>query len=87
MELTGRIWKIPYDFRFPTPSRFKQRMWNKEDPHVITPRAFGIGWDINLAALKEKNRLAYYAALFYYLNALLQLVLSAGRGLKKILKS
>ncbi|MBN2169148.1 MAG: hypothetical protein JW738_07875 [Actinobacteria bacterium] len=87
MELTGRILKVPYDFRFPTISRFKQRMWNKEDPHIVTPRAFGIGWDINLAALKEKNRLAYYAALIYYLNALLQLVFSVRKGLKKIRKS
>lgn len=87
MERTGKIWKIPYDFRFPTIARFKNRMWNKEDPHIITPRAFGIGWDINLAALRKKNRLAYYAALFYYLNALLQLIFSMAKGLKKIRKS
>ena len=42
---------VPYDFRPPTVERFKSRMWNPNDPHVLTPRAFGVGWDINWAQL------------------------------------
>jgi len=42
---------IPYDFRPPTLARFKSRMWNPDDERLFTPRAFGVGWDINLARL------------------------------------
>ena len=60
MEKYGRILGIPYDFRKPTLARFKERMWNPDDPRVFTPRVFGEGWTINLATLKKKNRAAFY---------------------------
>lgn len=38
---------IPYDFRRPTWKRAKQRMWNKKDHRVFTPKSWGIGWTLN----------------------------------------
>jgi Family of unknown function (DUF5808) len=42
---------VPYDFRPPTIERIKSRMWNPNDPRLFTPRAFGVGWDVNWAQL------------------------------------
>ena len=42
---------VPYDFRRPTLRRFKSRWWNPDDPRILTPRAFGVGWDVNLGRL------------------------------------
>ncbi len=42
---------IPYDFRFPTLSRIRERLWNPDDHRIITERAFGIGWSINFYSL------------------------------------
>ncbi len=44
----GRYYGIPFDFRVPTIDRVRQRMWNPDDPRVITPTVFGAGWSINL---------------------------------------
>ena len=44
----GSFCGIPFDFRVPTIGRLRERMWNPEDPRVITPTAFGAGWSINL---------------------------------------
>jgi len=38
---------VPYDFRFPTITRIRERLWNPDDPRIITERAFGLGWTIN----------------------------------------
>jgi len=74
MEKYGKILGVPYDFRIPTPSRIKERMWNPDDPRVITPRVFGAGWTINFATLREKNRAAFVIALvafaLMYLNGI-----------------
>ena len=74
MEKYGKILGVPYDFRIPTPARIKERMWNPEDPRVITPRVFGAGWTINFATLKERNRTAFVIALaataLMYLNGI-----------------
>jgi len=42
---------VPYDFRRPTRRRVKARWWNPDDPRVLTPRAFGVGWDLNVGRL------------------------------------
>jgi hypothetical protein len=44
----GYLWGLPYDWRRPTRARFRARWWNRNDPRLFTPRAFGAGWDINL---------------------------------------
>jgi hypothetical protein len=48
MKRTGTFLGIPYDFRRPTWSVVKERMWNRHDPRLFTPPAFGFGHSINL---------------------------------------
>ena len=42
---------VPYDFRLPTLARLHERMWAPEDPHLLTPQVFGVGWSVNLGRL------------------------------------
>jgi hypothetical protein len=65
MQLHGRILGIPYDFRRPSWSKVKSHYWNPDDERIFIPRAFGIGWDVNLYRFKER-----YPALFYTLLCL-----------------
>jgi hypothetical protein len=53
---TGTFLGVPYDWRRPTRARIKSRWWNPDDPRVLTPRAFGWGYDINLARLLRRGR-------------------------------
>jgi hypothetical protein len=46
---------IPYDLRPPTLERYKLRWWNPDDPRLLTPRAFGVGWDINFGRLLSRR--------------------------------
>jgi uncharacterized membrane protein len=39
---------VPYDFRIPTLARIKDRFWNPEAEHVVSPRVFGVGWTLNM---------------------------------------
>jgi hypothetical protein len=39
---------VPYDFRFPTIERIKDRFWNPEGGSIINPRVFGVGWTVNV---------------------------------------
>lgn len=45
---------VPYEFRPPTPSRIKDAMWNPQDDRILTDTAFGVGWSVNLAQVKDK---------------------------------
>jgi len=45
----GKFLGVPYDWRRPTAARFKLRWWNPDDRRLVTPRAFGWGYDFNLA--------------------------------------
>jgi hypothetical protein len=47
----GRIANVPYDFRAPTPRRVFRRIWAPDDPRILVPRAFGIGWNLNFASV------------------------------------
>ncbi|MEA2444665.1 MAG: hypothetical protein QOJ12_1957 [Thermoleophilales bacterium] len=47
---TGTFLGVPYDWR-PMWARYKSRWWNPADRRLFTPRAFGWGYDINLARL------------------------------------
>ena len=44
---TGTFLGIPYDWRKPTKARFRERLWNPDDPRILTPRAWGWGYDVN----------------------------------------
>jgi uncharacterized membrane protein len=45
---------VPYDFRRPTLRRAKSRWWNPRDPRILTPRTFGVGWDVNIGRLVSR---------------------------------
>ena len=38
---------VPYDFRMPTAARFRERVWDPDGKHIISPRVFGVGWTVN----------------------------------------
>lgn len=59
MKLKGDILGIPYDLRLSTIRNFKRRWWNSEDPRIIVPKAFGLGYDINLYQLKRRNPILF----------------------------
>jgi hypothetical protein len=42
---------VPYDFRTPTPERIMAAWWNPEDPRILTPHVYGVGWSINIPSL------------------------------------
>ena len=44
----GRILGVPYDFRAPTWRRVKRSWWAPHDRRMLTPRAFGVGWAVNV---------------------------------------
>ncbi|HEX6509764.1 MAG TPA: DUF5808 domain-containing protein [Chloroflexota bacterium] len=48
MKKSGTFLGIPYDWRRPRRSDFRERMWNPNDPRIFTPHVFGWGWSINL---------------------------------------
>jgi uncharacterized protein DUF5808 len=49
---------VPYDFRRPTLARARQRLWAPDNPRIIVPRAFGVGWTLNVGRLVSLVRRA-----------------------------
>lgn len=54
MKLTGTFLRVPYDFRWPTPRRLREKLWNPQDPRVFTPHIFGWGWALNFYTLGRR---------------------------------
>jgi hypothetical protein len=54
---TGKFLGIPYDWRRPTVARYKSRWWNTRDRRIVMPRAFGWGYDFNLAEIARRLHL------------------------------
>jgi hypothetical protein len=54
---TGKFLGIPYDWRRPTWERYKSRWWNTKDRRIVMPRAFGWGYDFNLAEVARRLHL------------------------------
>lgn len=52
---TGTLWGVPYDWRRPTKARYRSRLWNPNDRRIITPRAWGWGYDINFYRVFHRN--------------------------------
>lgn len=42
---------VPYDFRPPTLAKVRGRIWDPENPSLIVPHVFGVGWTINFGRL------------------------------------
>lgn len=55
----GRVFGVPYDFRWPTLERFRDAYWNPHNPRILTDRVIGVGWAINFAQLIPRLREAY----------------------------
>ena len=45
---------IPYDLRVPTVERAQQRLWTPEEPRILVPTVFGVGWTVNAAAVVRR---------------------------------
>jgi hypothetical protein len=54
---TGVFLGLPYDWRAPTWARVRARLWNPEDPRLLTPKVFGWGFDLNLYQVARRLRL------------------------------
>jgi hypothetical protein len=52
----GKFAGVPYDWRKPTKARFRSRLWNPNEPRLITPRAFGWGYDLNFYRLLHPSK-------------------------------
>ena len=53
----GSFLKVPFEFRVPTLPRARERLWNREDPRILTPHVFGVGWSLNV--YQVLNRLGF----------------------------
>ena len=53
---SGEFLRVPYEFRIPTWSRFRERFWNREDTRIFTPQVFGVGWSVNVFQLVKRLR-------------------------------
>lgn len=47
---------VPYDFRMPTVSRIRERLWNPERESFVSPRVFGVGWTLNFGKVMAVAR-------------------------------
>lgn len=50
-SLVGRVLGMPYDLRNASSDRYASRMWDPSDPHVLVPKALGVGWTVNFGAV------------------------------------
>jgi uncharacterized membrane protein len=57
-KLLGRV---PYDFDRPTVQKLRDTWWNPASDRILVPQAFGVGWTLNLAALKRRYPVAFWA--------------------------
>jgi hypothetical protein len=54
MPRSGTFLGLPYDWRRPTRARVRDRLWNRRDRRVFTPKAFGWGLSINFYELGRR---------------------------------
>jgi hypothetical protein len=47
----GEVAGVPYDFRPPTLEKLRLSTWDPNNPQLLLPHAFGVGWSINFARL------------------------------------
>ena len=47
-EWHGSIGPVPYDLRVPTLARARERWWSPDDPRLVQPAVFGVGWTLNV---------------------------------------
>lgn len=42
---------VPYDLRRPSLRRIVAEYWSPDDPRILMPHSFGVGWGINVGRL------------------------------------
>lgn len=47
---------VPYDLRRPTPARLRAKFWSPDEPRILTPHVWGVGWALNVGRLAELAR-------------------------------
>jgi hypothetical protein len=47
----GRIGIVPYDLRPPTLTRVRDALWRPDDPSIVVPQPFGVGWSLNVGRI------------------------------------
>jgi hypothetical protein len=47
----GRLVGVPYDLRPPTLQKLRAAVWNPDNPALLVPHVFGVGWTVNVARL------------------------------------
>ena len=53
-EWHGRVaGAVPYDLRPPSVDRIRSRVWDPDNPKIVMPQVFGVGWTLNLGRLKR----------------------------------
>ena len=50
-EWHGDVGGVPYDFRPPTVEKLRRTFWDADNPKVVVPHGFGVGWSVNFARL------------------------------------
>jgi hypothetical protein len=50
----GTIGLVPYNFRFQDWGDLAREYWNPASDQILSPKAIGIGWGINFAALTHR---------------------------------
>lgn len=45
------VFGVPWETRGPTDAGVRSRIWAPEDPRLLVPRMFGLGWTVNLGAV------------------------------------
>lgn len=52
----GDIAGVPYDLRPPTVEKLRRSAWDPDNPQLLVPHAFGVGWSINFARFAAMAR-------------------------------
>lgn len=47
---------VPYEFRIPTIERIRERVWDPQGEHLLSPHVFGVGWTVNVGRIVELVR-------------------------------
>jgi hypothetical protein len=45
----GEVGGVPYDFRPPSVEKLRRSVWDPDNPKLVVPMTFGVGWSVNLA--------------------------------------
>lgn len=47
LQPQGHKARVTYGLRSPIRARYRARMWNRDDPSMFPPKAFGVGRTVN----------------------------------------